>query len=301
MEKPMDRTKQQLGSYASMLETALAGYLPRHPSPEQTVADAMAYSLLSGGKRIRGALTLAFYRLFREDVRPALPYAGALEMVHAYSLIHDDLPCMDDDDLRRGKPSCHIAYGEATALLAGDALLTLAFETMTDPRHAGAFAPGAVVKAVRCLAAAAGCAGMIGGQMIDLYQEGKPASEELLKRTYAKKTGALIAAAAQMGCVLAGARPEETEAAESYCEKIGLAFQIVDDLLDVTGDARVLGKPIGSDIENKKCTYVSIYGLDAARQKVDQLNQEAKASLQKLKGDTSFLASLADLLAGRQN
>jgi len=296
----MDNINKQLAEYARMIEEALPGYLPRCPDPESLVAEAMRYSLLGGGKRIRGALLLAFYRLFSEDVRPALPYAAAVEMMHASSLIHDDLPCMDDDDMRRGKPSCHIAHGEATALLAGDALIILAFETMSDARYAGAFPCGRALEAVRCLAASTGCNGMIGGQIIDLNQEGKPTPAPLLERMYARKTGALIAVSARIGCILGGAGDAAIEAAVSYSAKIGLAFQIIDDILDITGDQSKLGKPIGSDRENGKTTYASIHGVEASRRQVEQLNAQAKMDLAAMEKDTSFLAGLADLLAGRQ-
>ena len=296
------RIENMLEEYASRLEEALPGYLPRCPAPESRVGEAMAYSLLGGGKRVRGALTLAFYRLYKEDLSPALPYAGALEMIHAYSLIHDDLPCMDDDDLRRGKPSCHIAFGEAVALLAGDGLLTLAFETMCDPAHADAFPAATVLEAVRQAAWAAGCSGMIGGQMIDLAGEGSAGTTAaLLDRMYAKKTGALIVAAARLGCILGGASKQDLDAASDYARYLGLAFQIVDDLLDAAGDEAVLGKPVGSDAANGKSTYVRMYGEDAARREVDKLNLRARQALEKLEGDTRFLAGLADLLAARQH
>jgi len=297
----MEAIKQQLAHYAQLIEDALPGYLPVCPSPEDQVAKAMAYSLLGGGKRIRGALVLAFYNLFAESPGPALPYAGALEMMHASSLIHDDLPCMDDDDLRRSKPSCHIAFGEATALLAGDALMILAFETMAKVENSGAFPCGRVLEAVRCLAAAAGCNGMIGGQAIDLSQEGKVAAPQLMERMYARKTGALISVSASMGCILAGADEETTAAAVEYAEKIGLAFQIIDDILDVSGDSRELGKPVGSDRQNQKNTYVCLHGVDAAISRVAALNSEAKAALQRIDADTAFFTELADYLAIRRH
>lgn len=296
----MPAVKQRLAAYAELVEDALTGYLPLCPEPESVVADAMGYSLLGGGKRIRGSLVLAFYNLFCGDVRPALPYAGALEMIHACSLIHDDMPCMDDDDLRRGKPSCHIAYGEATALLAGDALLALAFEIIADKRHSGAFPDGRALECVRCLASATGCTGMIGGQAIDLAQEGKETPSKLLERMYAKKTGALFTAAARIGCVLGGADSDTIQAAVAYMNNLGLAFQIVDDMLDVAGDEALLGKPVGSDDGNGKTTYVRVYGLEAARESVARLNEAAKAALAGIRADTAFLAGLADLLAGRK-
>lgn len=300
-ELAKEAAKQQLCRYAHSLETALASYLPRCPLPESQVADAMGYSLLGGGKRIRGSLVLAFYHLYHEDIAAALPYAGALEMIHAFSLIHDDLPCMDDDDLRRGKPSCHKAFGEAQALLAGDALLDLAFEVMTDPCYSRPFPAARVLQVVHCLARATGLGGMIGGQAIDLAQEGQSTPSELLERMYKLKTGALLAIAAETGCILAGADREACRAAVEYADRLGFAFQIKDDILDITGDAALLGKPIGSDEANGKTTFVRLYGLAAAQREVDRLNTEAKKALDKLPGDTRFLRELADMLVCRQS
>lgn len=297
----MEAVKKQLAWYADSLEAALASYLPQCPLPEDQVAQAMGYSLLGGGKRIRGALVLAFYHLYHEETEAALPYAGALEMIHAFSLIHDDLPCMDDDDLRRGKPSCHKAFGEAQALLAGDALLSLAFEIMTEPQHSRFFPPERVLQAVNRLGRATGLGGMIGGQAIDLAQEGKDTPAELLERMHKLKTGALLAVAAEIGCILAGADREAGQAAVEYAAHVGFAFQIMDDILDITGDTALLGKPVGSDEANGKTTYVSLYGLDAARNEVEQLNAKAKKALDKLPGDTRFLKGLADLLVCRQS
>lgn len=295
------RIKEQMAGYAGLIEQALPSYLPECPEPEKRVADAMRYSLLSGGKRVRGMLLLAFYKLFQEDVCPALPFAGAVEMVHAYSLIHDDLPCMDNDDMRRGKPSCHIAFDEATALLAGDGLLTLAFETITAPQYTEPFSPQAVLDCVRALSGAAGCRGMIGGQMIDLLQEGGEPDATLLARTYAKKTGVLLQAPAEIACILAGADETIRKAAIAYSGDLGLAFQIVDDILDVEGDEDVLGKPTGSDRGNDKQTYVRLYGLEAAREEVGRLTMSAKQALQALDADTRFLEGLVAGLAGRNN
>jgi geranylgeranyl diphosphate synthase type II len=290
-----------LARYAGLIEESLAGYIPCCPYPESGVADAMRYSLLGGGKRVRGALVLAFYQLFHEGLEPALPFACAMEMVHAYSLIHDDLPCMDDDDLRRGKPSCHRAFGEATALLAGDALLTLAFEIVADAGLLAALPAEAALRSARCLAHAAGMAGMVGGQAIDLASEGAAVTREQLDRMYRKKTGALIGAAAYIGCALAGAREAETAAALRYAGHIGMAFQIIDDILDVAGDEAVLGKAVGSDRGKDKSTYVSMYGLWEAKREAERLSGIAKESLGGLPGDTGFLRDLADMLTERQN
>lgn len=292
--------ERQFGEYLHKIETSLPDYLPGGECLQKSVNDAMAYSLLSGGKRIRAVLTLAFYNLFRPEVSPVLPYAAAVEMLHAYSLIHDDLPCMDDDDMRRGRPACHIAFGEATALLAGDGLLTLAFETMSDPAHTGFFPAEAVLRAIRCLSSAAGTGGMIGGQVIDLMHEGRQISPEVLEEMDRKKTGALIRAAAQIGCILGGADGEAQAAAAEYAGKLGLAFQVVDDILDCTADEAELGKPTGSDKENKKSTYVGLYGLEGSRRMAEELTAGAKLALQGLPQDTSFLAELAVSLSMRK-
>ena len=291
-----------LSLYAGRIEEALAGYIPAG-SPREAdavVMEAMRYSLLGGGKRLRGALALSFFRLYHADVSPALPFACALEMIHAYSLIHDDLPCMDDDDQRRGKPSCHIAFGEATALLAGDALLTLAFQTMADAGVADRLPASRVLTAMRDIAVAAGVMGMVGGQAIDLALEGQSAPGPQLEHLARKKTGALIVASALSGCTLGGAGREASAAAARYGACLGLSFQIVDDILDATGDAAILGKPIGSDRENAKSTYVGLYGLEEAKRKADALHSEARGALDGLPGDVGFLRGLVDVLAKRQ-
>ena len=249
--------------------TDMQTYLPRIEAYLRTavpgtdvVSEAMRYSLEGGGKRIRPCLVLEFCRVCGGDPASALPFAAAIEMVHTYSLIHDDLPCMDDDDLRRGKPSCHVQYGEANALLAGDGLLTLAFETLTKaPLPAERIAEACAV-----LAAAAGHLGMIGGQTMDLANEDCAVSLETLRQTDALKTVELIRASCMLGCIAAGAAPQQREAAAGYAYGLGMAFQIVDDILDVTGDTATLGKPAGSDETQHKSTYVTLCGLDGAKQ-----------------------------------
>lgn len=283
-----------------MLEQSLPALLPSADGADKTVAKAMQYSLLNGGKRVRGTLLLAFYNLFAADARPALPFAAAVEMVHAYSLIHDDLPCMDDDDMRRGKPACHIAFGEAAALLAGDGLLTLAFETLSLPQNKLNFSAETILSAVRTLSVAAGANGMVGGQMIDLENENKKVSLETLMLTDRKKTGALIKAACLIGCALGGADAKTLASAETFAEKIGLAFQIEDDILDVTADPEGLGKPVGSDIANGKTTYASLYGTAKAAEISSRLTEEAKAELKRTGLNVEFLCSLADSLVGRK-
>lgn len=281
-------------NYVEIVNNALEKFLPKG---DDVVSQAMRYSVRNGGKRIRPVLVLEFCKVCGGDPMLALPYACALEMIHTYSLIHDDLPCMDDDDFRRGKPSCHVAFGEANALLAGDGLLTLAFETAAK----STLSADKTVKAVSQLAKAAGVCGMIGGQVMDLENEGKSVGVDVLEKTDALKTGELIRVACVLGCISAGADDEKIKNAESYAKDIGLAFQIVDDILDVTGDEKALGKPIGSDADNDKSTYVSALGLDGSTKKVDFLTERAKEALKSFDGDTAFLCDFADKMAKRKS
>ena len=251
--------------YCSMIEAALPQYLPPVTLPQGKVCEAMAYSLLDGGKRIRGCLTLAMCELCGGEVQSALPLACAIEMVHAYSLIHDDLPCMDNDDLRRGKPSCHIKFGEGTALLAGDALLTHAFSAASDAYFNGTLPAETVLRCVNQLSRAAGVEGMIGGQVIDTAPEEVPMTPEQLEAMHSMKTGALIRSAAVLGCLAAGAPRDVVMQADLYAAKIGLAFQIVDDILDATEESEKLGKST-SDADNNKTTYITLYGVEKARE-----------------------------------
>ena len=232
------------------------------------------------------------------DVEAALPFACAVEMIHTYSLIHDDLPCMDDDDLRRGKPTNHKVYGEATAVLAGDALLTAAFEMMTE--YWDGLDASRVLEAMDCLSHAAGAAGMIGGQILDMEGEERLLSLEELKLMQSLKTGALISAAAEMGCILAGGSEVQRQAIRTYAQCIGRAFQVRDDMLDVTSTDEVLGKPIGSDAENGKTTFVSALGLDGCAALVDELTRQAVEALAVFDG-ADFHVWLAQLLAGRDH
>ena len=261
---------------------------------DNSAAQAMKYSLLSGGKRIRPILLLEFYALCGGKGDNALNFAAALEMIHTYSLIHDDLPCMDNDDTRRGRPSCHKAFGEDTALLAGDALLTLAFKTAAETDGIPA---DRVLKAIAVLAEIAGISGMVGGLVEDLAFEKSGATIEQLRGMYLKKTSCLLSAGAVCGSILAGADEEELKYAAEYAEKLGLAFQIIDDILDCTSDEKTLGKPIGSDEKNGKTTYVTLLGIDGAKAEAERLSNEALTALCKIKGDNAALRELtADLL-----
>ena len=280
-----------------LVEQWFQNYYADHPE-RGDLYDSMLYSLMAGGKRVRPVLLLETCRMCGGDVAAALPFACAVEMIHTYSLIHDDLPCMDDDDLRRGKPTNHKVYGEATAVLAGDALLTGAFEVMLE--EYGDLPLDRVVRAAACLGRAAGSRNMVGGQTLDMAGEGHTLSLEEVSELYALKTGALIIAAARMGCILSGGTDEQLEAVTRFAEKVGLAFQIQDDILDVEGDEQTLGKPIGSDAKSEKNTYVSIRGLEASRELVTQLTDEALQALTIFE-ENDFHRWLALKLAGREN
>lgn len=279
--------------YTDKINEALLSYLP---DSDDIVSRAMKYSVVNGGKRIRPELVLSFRSLCGGDIEKAMPLACAIEMIHTYSLIHDDLPCMDNDDFRRGKPSCHIEFGYEYALLAGDALLTLAFETALK-----ADLPyDRVVQATKELAKAAGWSGMVGGQVIDLQNEGKKVGVDELEKMDALKTGELIRVSCVMGCIAAG-RSDMIKYAEEYAGCIGLSFQIVDDILDVTSDTAVLGKPVGSDSENDKSTYVSLLGIEKSKEIVSDLTEKSKSALGNFEGDTQYLEFIADKLATRES
>ena len=293
----MNRYEQQLASYATQVNDALRERLHFDRELRQiVVVDAMRHSLLDAGKRLRAAMVLEFGRLTHASREGAMALACAIEMIHAYSLIHDDLPCMDDDDFRRGKPSCHKAFGEANALLAGDGLLTLAFETAAD----APLSDVQRVEAVRTLAKAAGVRGMLGGQVIDLSCEGKPVDLETLNTLYELKTGALLRASARLGCLAGNAGEELLETADRYARACGLAFQITDDILDVAGDAEKLGKPTGSDEENHKTTYVTLLGLSGARERARELIGEAGECVAAIPGN-EFLLWVAEMILGRDH
>ena len=282
------------------IEEALESYLPEGDGYINTVVEAMRYSLMSGGKRVRPVLTIEFAKLCGGTEEAAMPFACAVEMIHASSLIHDDLPCMDDDDLRRGKPTNHKVFGEAAAVLAGDALLTHAFDTVLCKKAVELNSYEKCVKAGKILSHCVGAEGMIGGQIIDLESENRAVDIERLRVMDKKKTGALIKAACLMGCISAGADEKKLAAASVYAENIGITFQIVDDILDVVSDEETLGKPIGSDQENNKSTYVSLLGLDECRRISSALTEEAIASLSQFEGDTAELKKFALYLRDRK-
>ena len=291
--------KEKYDQYRKEVERALDESIAADDPDYAGLIEAMRYSLLSGGKRIRAILVLEFCRLFSGEYADAMPFACAIEMIHAYSLIHDDLPCMDNDDFRRGKPSCHKQFGEANALLAGDSLLTYAFEY---PLTAESSLPAERrLAALRELAKFAGCRGMAGGQYIDLDSEEKKIPPALLDKLQLLKTSALMRASGDMGAIIGGAEDEQLAAVDNYCRLIGLAFQITDDILDVTGDEKLLGKPTHSDEANEKSTYVSLYGLENAGKMADELFSQAMKELDRLPGDTQFLRDLTNILAQRRS
>lgn len=273
--------------------------------PQKELLDAMRYSLLAGGKRIRPVLTVKFCQAAGGTMEEALDFACGVEMLHTYSLIHDDLPCMDNDDLRRGKPTCHKVFGETVATLAGDALQAAAFRTVLSaqgPWINGAMGPG---KAAYFLAEAASEQGMCGGQYLDTLEDEKPRTELELQTIHAGKTGALLRAACLMGiCASAGRRNVDDrafEAARVFAENLGMAFQIQDDILDVTATTETLGKPVGSDEANKKTTFVTLLGVTACRELVLEHTAKAKKALDGVFADSGFLYWLADLLAEREH
>ena len=292
--------KYTFEEYITLINDALMSYLEKEASShgEEIMREAMSYSVENGGKRIRPVLTLEFCRLCGGDVEAALPFACAIEFIHTYSLIHDDLPCMDDDDMRRGKPSSHICFGEANALLAGDSLLTLAFETALSAEK---FDASTIVQAASIIAEAAGRAGMIAGQVLDLENENRIVTADDLRQVDELKTGELIRAACLLGCTAAGADSEKCAAAVSFARNLGLAFQVVDDILDVTSDAATLGKPIGSDESNNKNTYVSLLGLSGAQEAAGKLTAAAIDALDVFGGDADFLIDLSKKLLSRSN
>lgn len=295
-----DNNRLLMRAYAEKIDEQLLSFTEDKPELQGVVLDAMEYSLMAGGKRLRPMLMLEFYRMCGgEELDKMLRIACSVELIHTYSLIHDDLPCMDNDDFRRGKPSCHKAFSEEIALLAGDALNTLAFEAISDSVFDGAISAETAVMLISVLSKAIGTNGMIGGQVIDLITENEEISIETLNELQACKTGALIEAACVMGVILSG-KHELIPPAADYARYLGRAFQIVDDILDVEGTFEELGKPIGSDSEQHKNTYVSLLGLERSRQIAAQLTVQALAELKKFES-SEFLCELTQQLLERRS
>lgn len=286
--------KNILNNDIRKVEHSLLSFLPDAKEGQEEVVQAMEYSLSNGGKRLRPVFVLEFARACGGTRDDCLPFACAIEFVHTYSLIHDDLPCMDNDDMRRGKPSCHKEFSEATALLAGDALLTHAFDIVASAD----LSADKISAAVGLLAQNSGVCGMIGGQVIDLKYESENPTVKQLVNVYRMKTGALISAACLLGCISAGATDEQLAAASKFAYSLGVAFQIQDDILDIVGDEQTLGKKIGSDEENNKKTFASIKGVESAKKDVERLTRSAISQLD-LFEDNDFIKRLSLNLINR--
>ena len=284
-----------LHTYLTRIEEDLERRSRQFPEePQQKLFDAMRYSLLAGGKRLRPIMVLEFCRMCGGDVEKAMPLAAAIEMIHTYSLIHDDLPCMDNDDFRRGNPTNHRVYGEAIAILAGDSLLTGAFEAVASAN----LSSQARVDAVRVLAQCAGGCGMVGGQVLDIMSEERECTRQEILDIQSRKTGALIRAACMMGVIAGGGDEQRLAAAGSFADHLGLAFQIRDDMLDVVGSAEKLGKSVGTDAE--KNTFVRLYGLERCESLVQEHTDAALQNLDAFE-DTDFMRELALSLTNREN
>ena len=295
--------KQELKTRTAEIEQLIGTYLPEETGHQKTILEAMNYSMIAGGKRLRPMLMQEMCRLFTGCLlESVIPFMAAVEMIHTSSLVHDDLPCMDDDTMRRGKPSTWAEFGEDIGVLTGDALMMYAFETAAsafetsiDPDELSR-----IGRAMGILARKTGVHGMIGGQTVDVELAGGPIPKDKLDFIYRLKTGALIEASMLIGAVLGGAAEEDCKIVESLALKIGMAFQIQDDILDVAGSQEVIGKPVNSDEKNKKTTYVTLEGLDKAKKDVEQISAEAIEELGKLPGNNEFLEQLIHVLINRQ-
>ena len=291
---------EQMKKRVTEVKSVIAQYLPAEEGFQRTLLEAVNYSMTVGGKKLRPLLMHQTYLLFGGNSRVIQPFMAAIEMIHTHSLIHDDLPALDNDEFRRRKETTHIVFGAAMAILAGDALLNLAYETAAK---AFEMEPGnpAVGKAFTVLAEKTGAGGMLGGQSVDVEFAGKAVTPEQLFYIYRKKTCALIEASMMVGAILAGAGDEETETVRQIAEKVGMAFQIRDDILDVTGNAEELGKDVGNDEKNSKMTYVKAFGLTQAKEDVDRYSREAVELLSKLPGENDFLKELILVLIHRNS
>ncbi len=290
--------KAELALQADFFQAELEKYMQQSESISPEITKVMSYSLCGGGKRIRPILMHAVSALFSPAAAEVVvPFACALEMIHTYSLIHDDLPAMDNSDLRRGRPTSHKVFGEAMAVLAGDALLNLAFETALSAKTDAAI----TVRALRVLAECSGIHGMIGGQVINILSEGKAIDLPLLNELQEKKTAALLASACVCGAIIGGAAESDIENMRKFAIYLGLAFQIKDDILDVEGDAQALGKPTGNDEACQKNTYVSLMGLDAAKEKLSEYTEKAREIMLSYGEKAAFLLALTDYLLHREN
>ena len=289
--------KEKFNMYVDMVNSELENILPSIHTMSSRVHEAMKYSLMAGGKRIRPVLTLSVCEMFECEITKAIPFACAAEFIHVGSLTHDDLPCMDDDDFRRGKPSCHIKYDEATAVLAGDGLFFSAFEVLLLAKKFGVD-ESCILKACGLLSKMSGIDGMVGGQVMDMFIEKNGADENMVEVMQQRKTAALIQAACCLGGIVAGVNDRYFEILNNYALSLGLAFQVCDDVLDVTGDENILGKPVGSDIEENKVNSVSLLGLEKAKMKARKYTETAISELNKLPNN-EFLMNLTEFLLNR--
>lgn len=299
MEMPMNFEKEYENKKA-YIEEVLRRFLPKQEGQQKIIMEAMEYSLMAGGKRLRPMLMLESFHLFGGGGQVIEPFLAAIEMIHTYSLVHDDLPAMDNDDYRRGRKTTHVVYGEDMGILAGDALLNYAFETACLAFDMEEENCSRIGRALKILAGKAGIYGMIGGQVVDVKESGHVISGETLDFIYRLKTGALIEASVMIGAVLAGASEEEIRTMEEIAGKIGMAFQIQDDILDVTSTTETLGKPVHSDEKNEKTTYVTWIGLDEARMETRRMTEEAVKKLRSLKKQDGFLTELLTGLVYRE-
>lgn len=290
--------KEELKKYQRKINQELEKYSRKQKCPEEILNQAMEYSLMAGGKRLRPILVIAAYKLFKEDIEKCLPYAVAIEMVHNFSLIHDDLPGIDNDDFRHGKPTNHKQFGEATAILAGDGLLNNAYIVLGEDLSKSQ--PEELARKTQILKEFAEAIDrMIAGEYVDITLEGKHIQEEQLEYMHKNKTGALLKLCVRMGAILGNCTEEQLQKLSNYAEKIGLAFQIKDDILSEEGDEKVLGKPVGNDKELEKCTYVSQYGLQGAKDILNQITQEAITELKEFGEKAEFLKELALYIQNR--
>lgn len=290
--------KNDLKGRIEIIDRALESYLQEQDNPQAEIYRAMRYSLFAGGKRLRPILMTEVCSMCGGKTEEVMPFACALEMIHTYSLIHDDLPAMDNDDLRRGLPTCHIKFGEAMAILAGDALLNKAFEIVSSQSYSD---PGRAMRAIAVLSKSSGTEGMVGGQVVDLQAEGREVSIDELRYIHLLKTGAIIRSACVIGAIMAGADEKAINAVDEFALNLGIAFQIRDDILDVTGTEEELGKPIGSDAESCKSTYVTLCGLEKSKRLVREYSEKAKNALSIFGKDADMLIRLTDYLTDRNS
>jgi len=288
-----------LSKKKDIIDKALERLVPPAKTFPSPVHEAMRYSLFAGGKRVRPILAIAAAEAVGVKTADLLPIAGSLELIHTYSLIHDDLPAMDDDDFRRGRPTCHKAYGEAVAILAGDGLLTMAFEILSDPRRLKSIPPNRMLAIIREISTASGVFGMVGGQVVDIRSEGKEIDLPTLEYIHTHKTGALIRASVRVGAIYAKAGTRQIAALTRYGEMVGLAFQIADDILDITGTQEELGKDIGSDLEKGKKTFPSFFGLEESRRRAREVVDQAITALKDFDRKADPLRELAKYIINR--